>query len=267
MNDAAARNPAKIVVIGGSQGAIEALLEIVATLPASLSAALFVVIHLPVEANSYLPNILSRAGALRASHPAHREAIRAGKIYVAPPNHHLTLARGEVHVSRGPRENRHRPAIDPLFRTAARVFGRKVIAVLLSGNLDDGSAGLFAVRSRGGVALVQNPEDAQAGDMPERALAYAGADYTLPARDIGPKIIELLNSREPVMRKTKGKNSKKNEPENDVRENEEVFFSEQGNGKPSVFACPECHGVLWELQEGKLGGSAAESATAIRLTH
>ena len=154
MNEPARKPPPAIVVIGGSQGAIEALLQIVPALPSDLDAAIFVVVHLPVEANSYLPNMLTRAGQLRAAPPADREPIRAGQIYVAPPNFHLTVEDGNMHVLRGPRENRHRPAIDPLFRTAARTFGPRVIAVLLSGNLDDGSAGLLAVS---GLRLRRSP--------------------------------------------------------------------------------------------------------------
>jgi|SRR5579884_351369 len=261
MNEPARTLPPRIVVIGGSQGAIEALLEIVTALPSDLAASIFVVVHLPVEANSYLPNILTRAGQLRAAHPADREPIRAGQIYVAPPNFHLTLEDGDVHVLKGPRENRHRPAIDPLFRTAARAFGPRVIAVVLSGNLDDGSAGLLAVRRRGGIAIVQDPSNAIASEMPRRALEYAGADYTLSTAEIGAKLVELINSRDAAMNKSKKhdnkggkraskKNGKPSDPE--VREHEEDITSDQGNGKPSVFACPECHGVLWEVDEERV---------------
>ena len=243
-------------MIGGSQGAIEGLLEIVPAFPSDLAAAVFVVVHLPAEANSHLPNMLTRAGKLRAAHPADREPIRAGQIYVAPPNYHLTLESGDMHVLRGPRENRHRPAIDPLFRTAARNFGPRVIAVVLSGNLDDGSAGLMAVRRCGGIAIVLDPSQASASEMPQRALDYGGADYTLPLAEIGPKLVELINSRDVRMKKLKkhnkkqGRNQYPSDPE--VLEHEEDFASEQGNGKPSVFACPECHGVLWELKDGRL---------------
>lgn len=259
MNTPVRTKPLSIVVIGGSQGGIEALQEIVAVLPADLAAAIFVVIHLPVEANSYLPSMLTRAGMIRAAHPADREPIRPAQIYVAPPNYHLTLEDGDVHVFKGPRENRHRPAIDPLFRTAARMFGPRVIAVVLSGNLDDGSAGLLAVRRRGGCAIVQDPQNAIAGEMPKRALEYAGADYTLPIAAIGPKIVELVRSRGAAMNTptkrsdARAKSKKKSaNPDPEVTEHEDDFTSEQGNGKASVFACPECHGVLWEMKQGQL---------------
>ena len=197
------KNPAKVVVIGGSQGAIDALLKIVPDIPADIAAAILVVIHIPTEATSYLPNMLTRAGNVRVAHAVDREPLRAGEIYVAPPNYHLTVEDGEIRVLKGPRENRHRPAVDPLFRTAARSFGRATIAVLLSGNLDDGSAGVLAVRGRGGVAIVQDPADAQIGEMPKCALEYAGADYILPLQEIGPKIVELVNRREVAMKQAK----------------------------------------------------------------
>jgi two-component system chemotaxis response regulator CheB len=132
---------------------------------------------------------------------------------------------------------------------------------VLSGNLDDGSAGLLAVRRRGGIAIVQDPSNASVSEMPQKALEYAGADYTLPTAEIGPKLVELINSRDAAMNKPKKKsnkggksanrkNGKPSDPE--VREHEEDITNEQGNGKPSVFACPECHGVLWEVDEGRV---------------
>jgi len=238
----------KVIVIGGSAGALEALLEILAHLPADIPAAIFVVVHIPADANSYLPKVLSRCAAMEARHPADAEKALAGRIYVAPPNFHLTLSDGAIRISRGPRENRHRPAIDPLFRTAARSFGRAAVAVVLSGNLDDGSAGLLAVRTRGGVGIVQDPLDAKSGQMPQRALEYAGSDFVLPASEIGPKLIELINAGEKPVKKPEEDNG--SEPE--VREHEEDFTAGQGNGEPSVFACPECHGVLWEMKDGEL---------------
>src|SRR5262249_46461393 len=152
--------------IGGSQGAVAALARIVPSLPGDLPAAFFVVVHFPSEATSSLPKILSRAGGLRALHPNDGETIKPGNIYIAPPDYHLSLAGSTIQVRKGPRENRHRPAIDPLFRTAARSFGPNTIAVLLSGNLDDGSGGLLAVRARRGIGIVQDPAEAEAAEMP-----------------------------------------------------------------------------------------------------
>jgi two-component system, chemotaxis family, protein-glutamate methylesterase/glutaminase len=240
----------KVIVIGGSQGAIEALLRIVPSFPADLSAAILIVVHMPVDSVSILPKVLSRAGSLKACHPKDREILRPGNIYVAPPNYHLTLEGRTICRSKGPRENRHRPAIDPLFRTAARSFGLGVIAILLSGNLDDGSAGIFAVRKLGGIAIVQDPASAQAAGMPQSALDYAGANFVLLPGQIGPKVTELINSREKKMKGNKKSKAKKNDPE--VRVNEEVSYTGQSAGRPSVFACPECHGILWEIKNGKI---------------
>jgi two-component system chemotaxis response regulator CheB len=181
-------------------------------------------------------------------HARNGEALRPGRVYIAPPDHHLTLEGHTVRVRKGPRENRHRPAIDPLFRSAARSYGPAAIAVLLSGNLDDGAAGLFAVRTWGGLAIVQDPNDAEVPEMPQRALDYAGADYVLTLNQIASKVVELSDSRKLVM-----KNSRRGaSPRDEVRSNEEVSYIDESNGNPSVFACPECHGVLWAVKDGKL---------------
>jgi two-component system chemotaxis response regulator CheB len=178
--------------------------------------------------------------------------MRPQTVYVAPPDHHVTLEDHRMCVQRGPRENRHRPAIDPLYRTTARTFGRNAIAVLLTGNLDDGSVGMLAIRTLGGYGIVQDPSEAEASSMPRSALQYAGADSVLPAREIAPKLIELIDSRVPAMKKSKHSSRKKNNPDRETRANEETSSAKEGNGKPSVFACPECHGVLWELKNGSL---------------
>lgn len=201
-----------------------------------------------------LPHILSRAGPLPASHAEDGEPIRPGRIYVAPPDRQMTIQDGVVRVTRGPRENRHRPAIDPLFRTAAREHDTRVIGVILTGQLDDGAAGLHAIRARGGIAIVQDPKDAPARQMPESALKYGGADYVLPAAQIGPRVVALVDSCERDSMKEKKPNHKtaKKQPTNDVEENLEVSRPNEGHGVPSPFSCPECGGVLWELKNGQL---------------
>src|SRR5262245_59348659 len=166
--------------------------QLARSFPHDLPAAVFMVLHVPADAPSMLPEILSRSGPLPAKQPQDREPICPGRIYVAPSDRHLTIEDGVVRVTRGPRENRHRPAIDPLFRTAARVGGNKVIGVILSGNLDDGAAGLRAVRARGGIAMVQDPSEAMAREMPESALEYSGADYVLPVAKLGPQLVHLV---------------------------------------------------------------------------
>ncbi len=189
-----------IVVVGGSAGGIEALVSLVAGLPVDVPCALFVVVHITPHATSRLPEILDRAGPLPVRHAEDGDAIVPGQIYVAPPDHHLLVHRNRVELTRGPRENRSRPAIDPLFRSAARAYGPQVIGVVLSGALYDGAAGLLAIKSRGGLAIVQDPADALIDSMPRSALRVVVADEVLPAAAIGPAIARLaLNGGEAPM--------------------------------------------------------------------
>lgn len=236
--------------MGGSEGAVETLIEIASHLPPRFAVPIFVVVHLPTTADSYLPKILSRKGPIPAVNPRDGTEIAAGRIYVAPPDCHLTIESRKVRVKRGPRENRHRPAIDPLFRTAARSFGPNLIGVLLSGNLDDGSAGLLAVRRRGGTTIVEDPATALVSEMPRRAIEYAGSNYVLPASEIAAKLIQLTaNGR--MRKQMKAKENSASEGA-EVWQHEHSSNSNEGNGQPSVFACPECHGVLWEAKDGTL---------------
>jgi CheB methylesterase len=169
------------VVVGASAGGVEALADLAASLPPDLPAAVFVVLHLPPTGTSALPDILSRHGPLPASHVKDGEPIENRRIYVAPPDHHVLLRSGHVHLARGPRKNGHRPAVDTLFRSAAREYGRRVIGVVLSGALEDGTAGLVAIKGRGGLTVVQEPGDAIYPGMPGSALAHARVDHVLPA--------------------------------------------------------------------------------------
>ena len=159
-----------IVVIGASAGGIEALGLLVRQLPPELGAAVFVVLHLAPDHKSVLPRILSAAGPLPAKHAVDGEAVVPNRIYVARPDHHMVIQDSHVRVIRGPRENGHRPAIDPLFRSAAYTFGPRVIGVVLSGSLDDGTAGLVSIKHQGGLALVQDPNEAMVDSMPRSAL-------------------------------------------------------------------------------------------------
>ena len=239
-----------IVVIGGSLGAIGTLKEIVRGLPRDLSAAVFVVVHIPPDTPSLLPTVLSRLGPIPAVSPSDGDRIEGGYIYVAPPDHHLTIEPGIIRVLRGPRENRHRPAIDPLFRTAARIYGARVVGVVLSGRLDDGSAGLLAVKGRGGVTIVQDPNDADSAEMPERAIQYVRPDYVLPGGAIGRKLTSLTQESDRLV--MAGKKSAKSESGNNTENNLHAAYPDEGEGTPSVFACPECSGVLWELKDHEL---------------
>jgi len=187
-----------IVIIGGSAGAVEGLLRVVERLPPRLAASVFVVIHVPPTAPSMLPRILERRGPLRALHPRHGEAFEPSVIYVAPPDRHLLVRDVRVSVLRTPSEKGHRPAIDPLFRSASSAHGCRVTAVVLSGNLDDGAAGLRAVVDAGGVAIVQEPSEATYPSMPKRALALVPEAERVPVLDIARRIVELVGSPAPA---------------------------------------------------------------------
>jgi len=221
-----------IIVIGASAGGVEALKELVRCFPPDLPASIFVVIHVPPTAPSILPEILSRCGPLPAIHPENGDAIEPGRIYVAPPEHHLTLERGVIRVMRGPRENGHRPAVDPLFRSAARAYGPRVVGVVLTGALDDGTAGLMSIKSRGGLAVVQDPNEAVVPEMPRSAIAHLKVDYILPLSKISSLIARL--AREPIVGK------------------EVVAMEAKKLIKPSAITCPECHGSMVESEAGGL---------------
>jgi len=189
-----------IVAIGASSGGIEALTAIVAALPRDLPASLFIVLHVAAQSKSQLPEILNRAGPLPAAHAKDNEAIQSGRIYVAPPNYHLLLGQGHVRIVRGPRENNHRPAIDPLFRSAARFYGRRAIGIVLSGMLDDGAAGLIAIKKAGGIAMVQDPNDALFPDMPRNAQTGAPYDYCIQIKEMTKNIVSLIDKSFPEAR-------------------------------------------------------------------
>ena len=184
-----------IIVVGASTGGVEALSTLVAGLPEDFPAAVFSVIHFPPQARSVLPRILSKAGLLPAKHAVDGEPIRSGQIFVARPDYHLMLEWERVRVVHGPRENRCRPAVDPLFRSAARAYGPRVIGVVLTGALDDGTAGLLAVKSQGGVAVVQDPEDALVPGMPSSALRYVDVDHCLPLSEIPALLSKVVREQ------------------------------------------------------------------------
>ncbi len=237
-----------IVVIGASSGGIEVLTAIVAALPRDLPASLFIVLHVPSQSRSQLPEILSRAGPLPAAHAKDNEAIQSGRIYVAPPDFHLLLGQGHVRIVRGPKENNHRPAIDPLFRSAARAYGHRAIGIVLSGMLDDGAAGLIAIKKAGGIAVVQDPKDALFPDMPRNALTGAPVDYCIPKSEIPKTIVSLIGKSFPEDHGIAMADEMKKETDI-VAMNEEAIDDADKPGTPSVFGCPDCGGVLWELQD------------------
>jgi len=228
------------------------LRDVVRGLPAGLPAAVFVVVHLPSGATSALPEVLSRAGPLLATHARNGEPCHPGHIYVAPPDHHLTLEDGVMRVARGPRENRSRPAIDPLFRSAARVYGRRVIGVILTGGMYDGVAGLMAVRAAGGVAVVQDPADSFIGSLPRTAAQIAGADHVVKAADLAGLLTELVGR--PSRSEKGGTNMPDPLEKMPETVDRDMRAQEEGKrrGQVAVFTCPECGGSLWQVDEKEL---------------
>ncbi|WNZ27227.1 chemotaxis protein CheB [Leptolyngbya sp. NK1-12] len=255
-----------LVVIGASAGGVEALSQLVQHLPADLAAALFVVVHFPPHSISLLPKILSRAGPLPAKHVQDQAAIQPGAIYVAPPNHHLLVRRGYMRLSRGPRENGHRPAIDTLFRSAARVYGPQTMGVILSGALDDGTAGLRIIHAAGGITVAQDPEEALFDSMPRTAIESVPIDYVLKIEAIAQLIQQFaLSWASSQTFQNDGSHTAKNLAEEEPavtngmeREDEMVAqdkaILEQGKrpGTASTFTCPDCGGVLWELRQNNI---------------
>ncbi len=240
-----------IIVVGASAGGVEALMTLVRALPADLPAAIFVVLHIPAQSPSLLPSILNRVGPLVAEHPKDGLPIKHGIIYVAPPDHHLLIERDRVRIVRGPKENRHRPAVDPLFRTAARAYGPRVVGVVLTGSLDDGTAGLLAIKNRGGIAVVQDPKEALYPSMPRSALEHVAVDYCLPLAQITPILTRLAGER--VGDHAEYPVSREMELEAKiVMMDVETLHGDERPGTPSAFSCPECNGVLYELHDGDL---------------
>jgi two-component system chemotaxis response regulator CheB len=246
-----ARAKKDIVVIGASAGGMEALQTLARGLPRDLPASIFVVWHLPPGIRSMLPMLLSSASALHAAHPRDGDAIEHGRIYVAPSDHHMLLEHGYVRITKGPKENRFRPAIDPMFRSAAYAYGARAIGVVLSGALDDGTSGLWTLKLRGGTAIVQDPADAHHRSMPLSALANVEVDYKLPVAQIGALIGRL--AREDAAPDAPMPEEGRRRLEHDVhiaegREALEEEVIEQSALSP--FTCPECRGVLTLIREG-----------------
>jgi len=236
-----------IIVIGASAGGVEALQRLVAGLPADLPAAVFIVLH--VGSTSHLAEILDRAGPLPASNAGNGDAIEIGQIYVAPPEAHLLLHDGHMMLRRGPRENLVRPSIDPLFRSAAVGFGGHVIGVILTGGLSDGTAGLRAIKTCGGISVIQDPADAAVPDMVLSALRNVEIDHCVPLAEMPDLLIRLAREKAAET------------PEIPSRILFEVAIAAQEHGSMetedrlgdlSVFVCPECHGPLWEIKDGPM---------------
>jgi two-component system chemotaxis response regulator CheB len=246
-----------LIAVGASAGGVEALRALAAGLPADLPAAVLVVLHMPRGAPSALPQILSRSGPLPAVTATDGEPLEPGRIYVGPADRHLMVIDGRIRLSHGPAENGHRPAVDPLFRSAARAVGNRVIAVVLSGSRDDGAAGAETVDAVGGLVVVQDPAEALHGSMPEAALSRVPSAHVKVAAGLGGLLAQLCSER-----------LEASPPPTDPVLAGEVAVAAFGEpstdhlpSAPSGFGCPSCGGALFSL------GNSAVPRLRCRIGH
>lgn len=231
-----------IVVIGASAGGVAALRSIAAQLTSPLAAPILIVLHIGAQ-RSELPALLNAAGATPAKHGEDGELIRAGRIYVAPPDRHMTIVDRRLRLTRGPKENWARPAIDPLFRSAAEVFGPGAIGVVLTGNLNDGSAGLYAIKQRGGIAIAQNPDDAAHPDMPASAAIHVDLDHCPTLAEIPGLLERLITGKESAVA---------TDPANETAEGAPDLINGEKFDRPVTVTCPDCGGALRRSEIGNL---------------
>lgn len=234
-----------VIVIGGSTGSLDVLTTLVAGLPADLDASLFITVHRPPSVESELAALLSRAGTLPVSEAVDGELIESGHIYVAAPDWHLLVDRGIIRLGRGPRENMVRPAIDPMFRSAALAYGPRVVGMVLTGKLNDGASGLSAIKRCGGMAVVQHPLDAKADEMPLAALQAADVDHVVPARDLARLIVALSGAEAGPAVPPPASLSVEVEIARGARLGSHALGD---MAEPQPLTCPECKGVLSEMR-------------------
>jgi two-component system chemotaxis response regulator CheB len=240
-----------VFVVGASAGGIGPLLQLVRGLPADLPASVLVAVHTSPEHPSVLPALLSARGKLPAEHAVGGEALEPGRIYVAPPDRHVLVRAGTIDVARGPRENGHRPAVDVLFRTASRACGPRVVAVVLSGHRDCGTAGAMSVRARGGLVLVQDPTTAEAPSMPRNVLERVGADHVAPPEGLAAILDRLARDGTP----------------DGAGPQPAGLAALEGTeaGPRAEVVCPACHGPLSEAVVGRVTGFRCHAGHAFSL--
>lgn len=240
-----------IIVVGASAGGFNALKKLVKDLPPDLGASIFVVWHISPDVTSVMPQVLNRAGEIPAASAIDGEAIEPNRIYVAPPDHHLLIEPGRVRVTKGPKENRFRPAVDPLFRSAAYTYGRRVIGVILTGALDDGTSGLWTIKYFGGTAIAQHPNDAEVASMPENAIREVEVDYIVPVDEMAKLLVNLTKEQVETSEAAMGEN-KQTELEISIAAEDSAFESGiMSYGDLTPYTCPDCHGVLVKLKDGE----------------
>ncbi|MDI5892388.1 chemotaxis protein CheB [Halomonas rhizosphaerae] len=238
-----------LIVIGASAGGMAALKKLVAQLPKDFPAPVFIVNHMSADTTGEaLVRGLNESGSLPCVHAHDKQPFKSGHIYLAPSDQHMLIAKGKILVTKGARENRSRPAIDPLFRSAAVSYGNRVVGIILTGYLDDGTSGMMAIKRCGGICIAQDPEDASYPDMPQSVIANVGADYCLPVAGMGAVLSELVSRELP-----------KNKPAPEDIVIEAKIAQRVLSDLPSVealgdqvpFNCPDCGGVLWKVEDGQ----------------
>ncbi|WP_029526285.1 chemotaxis protein CheB [Polaromonas glacialis] len=240
-----------IVVIGASAGGVEALRGFFHALPAGLEAAFLVVLHIPADTPSQLDRVLGYSTKLSVDIAQDGEAIRNGHVYVASADRHLMATAQGIRLSRGPKEGRSRPSVDVLFRSAATAFGSRVIGVVLSGALDDGTAGLWAIKDHQGVTLVQAPGEAMHPSMPQSAIAHVQVDLVGTVQALAARVGELVGTAAPEVKPTTA--SQLLALENHIAmEGNALKAGVMNLGKVSKYTCPDCHGVLVQIEEGPI---------------
>ncbi|MFO7704753.1 MAG: chemotaxis protein CheB [Halopseudomonas sp.] len=239
-----------VVVVGASAGGLEALQGLVAQLPADFPAPVFIVNHMSAETTGeVLVGALNKAGRVTCSHARDGEPFKRAHVYLAPSDQHLLLVRGKMLVTKGARENRYRPAIDPLFRSAAVAYDKGVIGIILTGYLDDGTSGMMAIKRCGGTCIAQDPADAAYPDMPQSVIRHVGADYCVPLAQMGALLEKLAARKVGVSKK----------PPADLVIEAKIaqrvvsdLKSVETLGSQVPFNCPDCGGVLWQMEHGKV---------------
>lgn len=233
-----------VVCIGASSGGVSALMRLVGQLPPSLPAAVFIVLHTSPGSPGTLASILSRATPLPTALAIHDEPIQPGRIRVAPPDHHLVLSHGRALLDRGPTENRVRPAVDTLFRSAAVACGARVIGIVLTGHLSDGSAGVCAIKRAGGTVIVQSPADAECPSMPRAAIAADSPDHVVPLAEMGALLGRIVGTK---ARRAVAPEELALEVDAGMRLGDVSVQINDQLGRSAPFTCPDCGGPLWRL--------------------
>ncbi|HEX8594434.1 MAG TPA: chemotaxis protein CheB [Pseudomonas sp.] len=240
-----------IVVIGASAGGVEALQCLFRSLPPELPAVFLVVLHIPPYTPSALSSVLSRVTSMPVLSVIEDQALKAGRVYVASADHHLVVVDGGLRVTRGPKECRSRPAIDVLFRSASVIHEERVIGVVLSGALDDGTAGLWAIKDRNGLAMVQDPGEAGHSSMPKSAIQHVAVDFIGTVKELASEIAKQVHTQ--IAPKNAHPANERHLIESGISINGNgLGTGVMGLGNISNYTCPDCHGVLVQIKEGSI---------------